>query len=134
MDDTKGLVILFCSHHGKSLTKDVVHVPVHPVLGDLGFEYPDTCAAATLTPNVIRAGRRGVWTNSGHVISAIGGYSGLSSSYISTDYNVHVLVGTCRKSEHQQPARCESDLPVKYASIPNQFQDLVNCCDVTEHQ
>ena len=54
---------------------------------DLGFQIPDTCAAAILTPNVIRAGRMGKWTNSSHVVTAIGGYTGISSSSIAEKYD-----------------------------------------------
>ena len=79
--EEKGLCIMVCNGHGKSgLTKPIIHVPLNPVLEDSGFQIPDTLAAAILTPNVIRAGRMGKWTNSTHVIAAIGGYTGISSS------------------------------------------------------
>ena len=74
---------MFCKSHGKGLFEPIIHLPRNPVLGNMGLRYPDTTAAAILTPNVIRAGRMGKWTNSTHVINAIGGYTGISSSTIS---------------------------------------------------
>ena len=79
----EGLSVMFCENHGKGLFEPIIHVPRNPVLGNMGLPYPDTTAAAILTPNVIRAGRMGKWTNSTHVINAIGGYTGISSSTIS---------------------------------------------------
>ena len=76
---------MYCSIHGKGLTSSFVHVPKNPILKDHGLQYADNCAAAILTPNVIRAGRMGRWTNSTHVIKAVGGYSGISSSMLSCD-------------------------------------------------
>jgi hypothetical protein len=78
----QGLCILLCKSHGKALRKPMIHVPRNPLLGDLGYQSPDTTAAAVLTPNVVRAGRMGKWTHSSHVINAVGGYSGISSSSI----------------------------------------------------
>jgi hypothetical protein len=87
----EGLSLLLCKHHVKRLTKSIIHVPINPVLGDMGFQLPDTTAAAVLTPNVIRAGRMGKWTNSSHVINAIGGYTGISSSSIAPKMDVPIL-------------------------------------------
>jgi len=78
----KGLSVLMCASHKAGMSREFIHVPRHPVLGDIGSQYPDQSAAAILTPNVIRAGRFGRYTNSYHVISAVGGYSGISSSSI----------------------------------------------------
>jgi hypothetical protein len=79
----RGLCILLCTSHGGSLGDAIVHAPRHPILGNLGAQMPDLNAAAILTPNVVRAGRMGKLTNSSHVINAVGGYSGISSSWIS---------------------------------------------------
>ena len=87
VDAEQGLCFMMCATHGKGLLHSIVHVPRNPVLGDLGFQIPDTCAAAVLTPNVIRAGRMGRWTNSSHVVTAIGGYTGISSSSIAEKYD-----------------------------------------------
>jgi hypothetical protein len=91
VDADKGLCILLCDYHGSGLAKPVIHVPRNPVLGDLGLQYPDRCAAAILTPNVIRAGRMGKWTNSSHVVAAVGGYSGISSSSLALDVDINVV-------------------------------------------
>jgi hypothetical protein len=72
---------MMCDSHGKGLLKPVIHVPMNPILEE-GLPYPDTNAAATLQPNVIRRGQMGAWTNSNHVVRAIGGYTGISSSSI----------------------------------------------------
>ena len=82
VDSIRGLCVLMCRHHGNGLLKSFVHVPLNPVLGDMGLQLTDTCAAAMLVPNVVRAGRMGKWTNSSHVVAAVGGYSGISSSSI----------------------------------------------------
>ena len=56
--ESKGLCVLVCDHHGKSLLQKFVHVPEHPVLrigsNPLGFQQPDICSAATLTLNIKR--------------------------------------------------------------------------------
>ena len=80
IDCDGGLSVLFCSAHGKDLKAAFVHVPTNPVLKDHGLQYPDHCAAAILTPNVIRAGKMCRYTNSTHTIRAVGGYTGISSS------------------------------------------------------
>lgn len=75
-----GMAIMMCSAHRNGLPNSVLHVPKNPILGDVGFQIPDTSAAAILTPNVIRSGRMSKWTHSSHVAKAIGGYTGISTS------------------------------------------------------
>jgi hypothetical protein len=86
-DKNVGLSFLICRFHGKGLFTFTVHVPTNPVLGHTGLQYPDVSAAAVLTPNVIRAGRMGRWTNSNHVVAAVGGYGGISTSSIAVKYD-----------------------------------------------
>lgn len=60
VDEDKGLCVLVCRQHGaKGLCKTMLHIPTNPVLDDYGLQCPDTCAAAMLSPKVIRAGRMG---------------------------------------------------------------------------
>jgi len=77
----RGLCVMLCESHGKGLLKRIIHVPMNPILKE-GLPYPDMNAAATLQPNVIRKGQMGAWTNSNHVVRAVGGYTGISSSSI----------------------------------------------------
>ena len=51
----------------------------------------DTTAAAVLTPHVLRAGMMSRWTHSTNVISAIRGYTGISSSFIATNVTTDVV-------------------------------------------
>jgi len=97
---------MYCTSHGKGLQSSFVHVPKNPVLKDHGLQYADKCAAAVLTPNVIRAGKMGRWTNSTHVIKAVGGYTGISSSTLACDVNRTVLderlaMAECLAMEHR---------------------------------
>jgi len=77
-----GLCMLLCDFHGGNLRKAIVHVPLHPVLEDLGSQMLDIDAAAYLSPNTIHEGRMGRWTNSSHVLNAIGSHAGISPSSI----------------------------------------------------
>jgi predicted GIY-YIG superfamily endonuclease len=83
IDGDRGLCLLMCKSHGTGLTESFIHVPLNPVVGDLGFQCVDTSAAVVLTPNVIRSGRMGKWSNSTHIVEAVGGYAGISSSSLS---------------------------------------------------
>jgi hypothetical protein len=85
IDPQVGLSLMFCDVHGTGLKKPFVHVAKNPILKDHGLQYPDNLAAAILTPLVIRDGRMSKWTSSTHVIKAVGGYSGISSSVLSCD-------------------------------------------------
>jgi hypothetical protein len=84
VDTEVGLSVMYCDAHC-NLKRPFVHVPTNPILKDHGLQYPDNLAAAVLSPFVIREGRMSKWTNSTHVIKAVGGYSGISSSTLSCD-------------------------------------------------
>ena len=77
-----GISVMLCKDHGKGLMQSIIHVPRHPILGDLGLPYVDTTSAAILNPNIIRAGRLSRWNSSSHVVNCLGGYTGLSTSTI----------------------------------------------------
>jgi hypothetical protein len=91
--NAQGLSVLVCKFHKNGLTKPLIHVPSNPVLGDIGFQSPDKTAASILTPNMIRAGRMSKWTNSSHVINAVGGYTGISSSSIAQRVDLTLING-----------------------------------------
>jgi len=59
VDENGSLMFMYCEVHGNGLTESFVHVPMTPIAKDHGFQCSDTLAAATLTPNVIRADKMG---------------------------------------------------------------------------
>ena len=81
-EEQSGLSVLLCRRHGKRLSKSIIHCPMNPVLVNIGFQFPDPCAATILMPNIITAGKMGRWSNSNHVVLALGGFSSISSSSI----------------------------------------------------
>ena len=132
--EEKGLCIMVCNGHGKSgLTKPIIHVPLNPVLGDDGFQSPDTLAAAILTPNVIRAGRMGKWTNSSHVIAAIGGYTGISSSSLAekldcTVQDYRLSASSYLAADHRADVR--NTLVERFFAIQNAEEEFQRGLDI----
>ena len=99
-DEQSGLSVLLCRLHGKGLLKSIIHCPTNPVLGNIGFQFLDTSAEAILTPNIITAGKMGRWSDSNHVILAVGGYSGISSSSIAQ------RLDQCHQSKRLSESSC----------------------------
>ena len=99
-DEQYGLSVMLCRRHGNGLQKSIIHCPTNPVLGNIGFQFPDPSAAAILTPNIVTAGKMGRWNNSNHVVLAVGGYSGISSSSIAPKYD------RCHLSRRLSEASC----------------------------
>lgn len=127
LDKELGLSFLICKCHGKGLLNSVVHVPTNPVLGNVGLQFPDVSAAAVLTPNVIRAGRMGRWTNSNHVVAAVGGYGGISTSSLAVKYD-SVIVDDRIAASSCLAMRQRSDIYYIYqqrsADVPGGVEDL----------
>ena len=57
VDNIKDLCVMTCRHYGNGLLKLFVHVPLNPVLGDMGLQFTDIYATAMLVLNVIRMGK-----------------------------------------------------------------------------
>jgi len=127
IDPQLGLCVMMCSRHGKGLFESIIHVPLNPVLRDIGLQFPDTTAAAILTPNCIRSGRMNRWTNSSHVVAAVGGYTGISSSSIAQKFDSayqdeRLSAANCLAMKHRSDTYyiCQN----RYADMPGGDEEL----------